>query len=115
MEDIVLNDLRQNALPITAGVAWIVATLIAGWLLLVSTHTSEMHPWSPEWKKAHAENANNMLKGNMGPVDMLTRLIMGNANYARDMKTAFQHAIRDAEDRAATPEELEAIQKVFTD
>lgn len=51
----------------------------------------------------------------MGPVDMLTRLIMGNANYARDMKTAFQHAIRDAEDRAATPEELAAIQKVFTD
>jgi hypothetical protein len=74
-----------------------------------------MHPGSPEWQQDHAESANAILEGKMGPVDRMTRLLMGKAAYARDKITEFKHEIRDAQNRAATAEELATIKKVFTD
>lgn len=68
-----------------------------------------MSPGSQAWEKYHGEKAQEILTGEMSPVDIITRLILGNEAYARDMQAAFQDEIYKAEDRAATPEELEKI------
>lgn len=72
-----------------------------------------MHPGSPAWKEAHKKEANSILAGDMGPVDFMTRIMLGKEAYARDMKAAFGQEIQAAEERAPTAEELKTIENLY--
>lgn len=87
-----------------------VSLLIAGILAhQIATHGPEMSPGSEAWRGYHWKKAQEILAGEMGPADIITRLILGSEAYARDMQAEFWYEIHRAEDRVPTPAELETI------
>lgn len=101
-----LENNTGKGLKIVGGVSLLIGGILGH---QIATHGPKMSPGSLEWEKYHWEKAQEILAGEMGPADIITRLILGSEAYARDMQTAFWEEISKAEDRVPTPEELQTI------